>query len=142
MKTNPAGISIIKRYESLRLFAYYCPAGILTIGYGHTGQDVKSGMQISEHMAEELLKSDLERFEKEILSLLKVTVSENQFSALVSLVFNIGPGNFSESTLLKYLNKGLIIPAANEFEKWNRSNKKILVGLKKRRQEEKELFLS
>lgn len=142
MKCNQAGVNIIKKYESLRLFAYYCPAGILTIGYGHTGQDVKSGMQISEHMADLLLIKDLERFEKEISALLKVSVSENQFSALVSFTFNVGSGNLAGSTLLKRLNEGNIHAAANEFEHWNRSKGMPLRGLTKRRMEEKELFLS
>lgn len=142
MKCNQAGVNIIKKYESLKLHAYYCPAHILTIGYGHTGQDVKSGMQISEHMAELLLKNDLERFEKEILALLKVPVTENQFSALVSFTFNVGSGNFAGSSMLKYINQNFMALASLEFDRWTRANGRVLAGLTKRRAEEKQLFLT
>lgn len=142
MRCNQAGIRIIKKYESLRLHAYYCPAKVLTIGYGHTGPDVKSGMQISEYMADQLLRHDLDRFEKGITSLLKVKVTENQFSALVSLVFNIGEGAFSGSTLLKKINSGDYAGASEEFQRWNKAGGKILPGLVSRRKEEEILFLT
>jgi lysozyme len=149
MKCNKDGIDIIKRHESLSLVAYYCPAKVLTIGYGHTGPDVKSGMLISENMANKLLEKDLERFEKEVLSLLKVDVSQNQFSALVSFAFNVGSDidvddkaeGLGDSTLLKLLNKGMFNAAAEEFPKWNKAKGKVLNGLKIRRNEEKNLFL-
>lgn len=150
MKCNKAGVDIIKKYETLSLVAYYCPAKILTIGWGHTGPDVKSGMLISENMANLLLEKDLERFEKEVSSLLKVPVNENQFSALVSFAFNCGSDiddddiaeGLGDSTLLKKLNCGDIIGAAEEFPKWNKCKGKVLNGLTKRRMEEKQLFLS
>nr|AMP48113.1 phage lysozyme [uncultured bacterium]AMP48137.1 phage lysozyme [uncultured bacterium] len=141
MKCNQAGINIIKKYESLQLFAYYCPAKILTIGYGHTGADVKSGMQISEHMAEELLKSDLIKFEKAVSTHVKVALTSNEFSALVSLVFNIGETAFKNSTLLKRIN-AKDHQCAEEFDRWINAGGKPLAGLKRRRSEEKQLFLT
>lgn len=143
MKCNQAGIRIIKKYEALKLMAYYCPAKILTIGWGHTGPDVKSGMQISEHMADLLLEKDLEKFEAGISLLLKRKVTENQFSALVCLVFNIGLEAFQDSTLLLKLNSGAPLDhCGTEFLRWNKSKGKVLNGLTKRRQEERDLFLS
>ena len=151
MKTNQLGINIIKKYESLSLVAYQCPAKVWTIGYGHTGPDVKPGMLITEKRAEELLKSDLERFEKDVSSLLKVPVNENQFSALVSFAFNVGSDidadkiaeGLGDSTLLFLINNGAPIErCANEFPKWNKCKGKVLNGLVKRREDEKKLFLT
>lgn len=138
---NKKSKTIIKKYESLQLHAYYCPAKVLTIGYGHTGRDVLSGMQISENMAELLLDRDIAICEKGILPLLKVDVTENQFSALVSFVFNVGVTAFKDSTLLKRLNNR-DTQCADEFDRWIFADGKKLNGLIKRRQEEKELFLS
>lgn len=138
---NKAGLEIIKRYEGLRLRAYYCPAKVLTIGYGHTGKDVTSEMVISQNMADLLLAHDCINSEKSILKLVKVKLSENQLSALTSFVFNVGQGNFKESTMLKLINDGKLEKAADEFIKWNKSNGQVLPGLVSRRQSEKDLFL-
>lgn len=150
MKINQAGINLIKKYEQCRLYSYQCSAGVWTIGWGHTGPDVKSDMQITQQMADLLLEKDLQKFEKEVLSLLKVKVTSNQFSALVSFAFNVGSDidadtiaeGLGDSTLLKKLNAGDVKGAAEEFPKWNKAKGKVLNGLTKRRLEEKELFLS
>ncbi len=140
MKTSQKGIEIIKKYEGLRLKAYKCPAGILTIGYGHT-KNVKQGDTITETQAEILLIYDLIDIENCIKKNVKIPLNQNQFDALVSLCFNIGCGNFLKSTLLKKLNEGKIAEAVKEFLKWNKAGGKELAGLTKRRQEEMELFL-
>ncbi|MGB4239631.1 MAG: lysozyme [Candidatus Hydrothermia bacterium] len=140
MKTSKKGIEIIKKYEGLRLKAYKCPAGILTIGYGHT-KNVKQGDTITETQAEILLIYDLIDIENCIKKNVKIPLNQNQFDALVSLCFNIGCGNFLKSTLLKKLNEGKIAEAVKEFLKWNKAGGKELAGLTKRRQEEMELFL-
>lgn len=140
MKTSKNGIEIIKKYEGLRLKAYKCPAGILTIGYGHT-KNVKQGDTITETQAEILLIYDLIDIENCIKKNVKIPLNQNQFDALVSLCFNIGCGNFLKSTLLKKLNEGKIAEAVKEFLKWNKAGGKELAGLTKRRQAEMELFL-
>jgi len=146
MKVSNKGIELIKKYEGLRLDAYRCPAGKLTIGYGHTGDDVKPGMTINKEMAELLLKQDLTVFEKAINELVKIKLTQNQFDALISLVYNIGIGNFKKSTLLKLLNENKILEAGEEFMKWTKARQpgglKELPGLVKRRAEEKKLFLT
>ncbi len=146
MKTSEKGIAIIKKYEGLRLSAYKCPAGKLTIGYGHTGNDVKPGMSINKEMAELLLKQDLRLFEKAINDLIKVPLTQNQFDALVSLTYNIGIGNFVSSTLRKLLNENKILEAGEQFMRWTKVRQpgglKELPGLVKRRAEEKALFLT
>ena len=132
---------IIKQSEGLRLEAYLCPAGVLTIGYGHTGSDVKEGSRVSREEAENLLTRDLERFEKDILKMVKVELTQNQFDALVSFTYNVGSGALKGSTLLKKLNVGSYMEAADEFLKWTKAGGKELPGLVKRRRTERALFL-
>ena len=140
MKTSNVGIELIKKYEGCVLKAYKCPSGVWTIGYGHTN-GVKSGMQITKAQALDYLKQDLSVFEKAVTNYVKVPLNQNQFDALVSFSFNCGSGALKTSTLVKKLNSCDYNGAANEFLKWNKSNGKVLNGLAKRREEEKELFL-
>ena len=138
---NFDGMEIIRICEGLRLTAYKCPAGVWSCGYGHTGPDVKEGMHITPEQAEELLKKDVKSAEIAVYELVTVPLTNNQFSALVSFVFNIGRGKFSGSTMRRLLNKGDYKKAALEFDKWIYSNGKILNGLVTRRTREKALFL-
>lgn len=140
MKIGKEGLELIKKFEGCKLEAYYCPAKVLTIGVGHTGPDVKVGTKITQEEADNILRKDLERFEKGVEGALKVGVNQNQFDALVSFAFNCGLGALHSSTLLKKLNKGNYKAAASEFLKWNKARGKVLAGLTKRRQAEKLLF--
>ena len=140
LKTSESMIAVIKKFEGLRLKSYKCPAGAQTIGYGHT-ENVFADSEISELMADQILRKDLQKFENSIKKLVKVPLSQCQFDALVSLVFNIGATNFKNSTLLKYLNNGEYSLAAEQFERWIYSNGKKLDGLLTRRKAEKEIFL-
>lgn len=139
MKTNQAGLDLIKRFEGLRLDAYLCPAGRWTIGYGHTG-DVKKGDEITEHQADAILELDLEHFEKHV-SALAPDANENEFAALVSFAFNLGVAALARSSLLKKHLAGDKQGAAAEFMKWKYAAGKVLPGLVKRRAAERELFL-
>lgn len=139
MKTNSKGVNLIKSFEGLKLKPYICPAGVLTVGYGHT-KNVKAGQTITEEKAEELLEQDLEEFEKAVLKHVTVKLNENQFAALVSFVFNLGAGNFKKSTLLKRVNEGKHSEAAFEFSRWNRAGGKVLPGLSRRREMEARLY--
>lgn len=145
MKITDAGIKIIKDSEGLRLKAYLCPAGIWTIGWGHT-KDVTEDMEINEETAEMFLVSDLGSVDTHVRSLVHVPLSDNQFSALVSFAFNLGAGALAGSTLLKKLNSGDYQEAADEFPKWDHihwlGKSKELAGLHIRRQKEKEMFLA
>ncbi len=145
--TNLKNIDIIKRHEGLRLNAYMpTPNDKWTIGYGHT-KTAKKGMTITEQEAERLLKGDLKWVEDVILKYAKVSLTQSQYDALASLIFNIGEGNFSKSTVLKRLNTKDYRGAADAFLMWNKQrNKKtgemeVLNGLTKRRKEEREHFL-
>ena len=141
MKTSINGIRLIKQFEGCRLEAYKCPAGRLTIGYGHTGSDVKVGMKINQAQATALLIKDVAKFEKIINETVKVKLNQNQFDALVSFVYNVGGTKFKKSTMLKFINAGHFPLAAGQFDLWIKSKGKVLAGLVKRRKAEKELFL-
>ena len=146
MKTNRAGIELIKKWEGLRLKAYKDPIGILTIGYGHTSAagepKVKAGMVITQEQAEEILINDLRVFEAGVQKLLKRNPTENQFAAMVSLAFNIGLGNFAKSSVLARFNEGRFTDAGYCFGLWNKAGGKVLQGLINRRADEARLFMS
>jgi lysozyme len=141
-RTNAAGIALIKRFEGLRLEAYLCPAGVWTIGYGHTGNNVLPGSKITEHQANAILDVDLDKFERGVEALLPgVPLTDNEFAALVSLSFNIGLSRFEKSTLREKLLLRDKPGAAAEFLKWRLAAGKVLPGLVKRRAAERALFL-
>lgn len=144
MKTSSNGRALIRNAEGDRPTAYYCPAGVLTIGVGHTGPDVKPGMRITQVQSDTLLANDLVRFEKAVNAAVKVPLTQNQFDALVSFTFNLGAGALQSSTLLKLLNAGDYAGAAKQFAAWNklRENGVLTVskGLTKRRANEAALF--
>jgi len=143
MKISNKGISLIKRFEELRLKAYKCPAGVWTVGWGHTGEDVKKGMEISEEDAEKFLALDLIEPEEFLNELIDggIELTQDQFDALCSFIFNIGINAFKESTMLKYIKVGYPKKAAEEFDRWVYAKKKKLPGLIRRRAAEKKLFL-
>lgn len=135
----------IKEHEGLRLVAYLDSVGVWTIGYGDTGKDVVKGLTITKEQAENRLRKRLVEFEGYVNKAVKVKLTQNQFDALVSLVYNIGPTNFNESTLLRKLNAGDYVGAANQFLVWNKGRVdgmlKVINGLTNRRKSERELFL-
>ncbi len=139
-RTNSNGLRLIKSFEGLRLSAYQDAAGVWTIGYGTT-RNVRPGMTISEANAEAFLQQDLVRFEQSINDALQVPVNDNQFSALSCFTYNVGPGAFRSSTLLKMLNQRDVYGAADQFPRWNKAGGRPLAGLTRRRQAERLLFL-
>lgn len=139
-RINQAGLNIVKHYEGCELEAYLCPARVWTIGYGHT-EGVRKGMVWTQTKADRQLEEDLRQFEEGIEEMVKVPISLNAFSSLVSLGFNIGLEALRGSTLMRKLNKGELGPASEEFARWNKSGAKILPGLTRRRLAERDLFL-
>lgn len=143
MKTNNKGLDLIKSAEGLKLTGYLCPAKVPTVGYGHTGSEVHVGMKISLEQAEKLLVEDIEKRERQIDNTLKVILNQNQYSAVVSFVYNLGIGNLKTSTLLKLINGNPDDPNITaEFKKWNKAGGKVLPGLTKRREAEAKLYFS
>lgn len=140
-RANAKAVELIKRFEGLRLSAYLCPAGVWTIGYGHTG-DVKRGDRITEHQANAILDVDLEAAERMVEELIEVPLTDNEFGALVSFAFNFGRKRLATSTLRAYLNQGKRLEAAAEFPKWKHAAGRVVPGLVRRRMAERELFLS
>lgn len=133
------GLDLIKSFEGLRLKAYQDSAGVWTIGYGHTG-GVRPGQQISQAQAEQYLRGDVRWAEQAVRDNVKVPISQNQFDALVSFTFNLGPNALKNSTLLKKLNAGDYAGAQAEFGKWVHAGGQRLEGLVRRRAEEAQLF--
>lgn len=144
MNISPAGKNIIKEFEGLRLKAYLCSASVWSIGYGHT-RNVKRGDVINESQADCFLMQDLYLVEQQINTIVRVKLTQRQYDALCSLIFNIGVYHFSKSTLLAKLNSGDYIGAAMEFKRWNKACVKgkltVLTGLIRRRQKEEALFM-
>ena len=142
--TGNGGIALIKQYEGLRLTTYKDAVGIPTIGYGHVENPIPPGgtRTITAEDAEQILREDLQRFEHDVNNMLTVEVTQNQFDALVSFAFNLGPANLKSSTLLRKVNSGDFNGAAEEFPKWNHAGGQVLAGLTARRNAEKTLFLS
>lgn len=141
MKASVDAYELIKQFEGLRLKAYLCPAGIWTIGYGHTsGVSPNSFITIQE--ADEYLHRDVAAIEMQ-LNKLNLSLRQCQWDAIVSFVFNIGIGNFKASTLLAKIR---INPDDNsiidEFLRWVYANGKVMRGLQKRRLTEMKLYFS
>jgi len=145
MQVNAEGYALIKKFEGCRLKAYRCPANVLTIGYGNTfyedGMKVKEGDIITQQRAEELAKFIIDQFAVTIAPFILKPLNDNQFSACVSLAYNIGTGNFKKSSVFKKLN---INPndstIADSFRLWNKGGGKVLAGLVKRREAEIQLY--
>lgn len=141
---NEAGLALIKQWEGKRLAAYRDPAGVWTIGYGHTDAAgppaVTPGLTIAEDEAERILRADLGQYEAAVEQAVTVPLSDNQFAALVSFCFNVGPGNLRSSTLLKKLNAGDRAAVPGELAKWNKAGGKVLAGLANRRAAEAGLW--
>jgi lysozyme len=139
-KTNAAGLALIKQFEGLALHAYQDIARRWSIGYGHTG-DVKPGDEITEHMADVILESDLERFETEVDELAP-GANPNEFAAMVSFAYNLGGAALKRSHLLQQWQWGNKPAAAAEFMKWVYAAGHMAPGLVRRRAAERELFLT
>ncbi|WP_348922112.1 lysozyme [Enterococcus rotai] len=140
MTISQKGILLIKKFEGLRLTAYQDSAGIWTIGYGHT-KDVYAGMSITEAKAEAFLKEDMLTHASGISKYVTVQLNQNQFDALASFHFNLGPNILYNSTLLSYLNSKQWQAAATEMNRYVYSNGQKLQGLVNRRAAETVLFL-
>lgn len=141
MRTSQNGINLIKGFESLRVEAYRCPAGVWTIGYGHTA-GVKRGDRIDARKAERLLSEDLRESEA-VVSRECPGLSQNQFDALVSFVFNVGETQFMRSTLLKCVKANPEnVNIRYEISRWTRSKGVELAGLMRRRRAEADLYFS
>ena len=139
MEISKEGLALIKKFEGFEAHAYKCPAGVWTIGYGHT-KDVQRGDEWSQSHAEYMLEVELEEFCEYINDMVKVDLEQYQFDALVAWVYNLGPTNLRESTLLKVLNQGDLEDVPHQIKRWNKAGGRTLQGLVRRREAEALLF--
>lgn len=140
MITSEKGIKLIKGYEQCRLYAYRDSVGVLTIGWGHT-KNVYAGQAITQKQADEFLKQDLEASEK-VINDTGLTLTQNQFDALVSWIYNLGAGALYKSTMYKYLKAGRKDEEiTDQMVLWHNAGGKPLLGLKRRRVSEANMFL-
>lgn len=136
MKLGKAGQDLIKHFEGLRLTAYKCPAGVWTIGWGHTA-GVKKGDVITEQQAQKLFESDMVIYENYVNKLVKQQLNQNQFDALVSFCYNCGPAN-----LQKLIKNRTLEQIAETMLLYNKGGGVVLLGLVRRRKMERDLFLT
>ena len=140
MKISQKGIDLIKKFEGCKLYAYRDSVGVATIGYGHI-KGVKMGMSITQQQAETFLKDDIKPVET-FLNGMGINYTQGQFDALTSWIFNLGQGNFKSSTMYKYiLARKSDLEITDQMVKWHNAGGKPLIGLKKRRCDEANMFL-
>jgi len=158
MKVSQKCIEQIKKDEGVRNKPYQCPALLCTVGVGHVIDPNHAKVPMADRKAlpipagwdriltsieiDEILRTDLNRFEQGVLRLIKVPLTQGQFDALVSFSFNVGLGNLQNSTLRMKLNRSEYDAAAEQFLVWTKAGGKVLPGLVKRRTHEKEMFES
>ena len=125
---------LIESYEGCRLEPYADAVGVPTVGFGHTGDDVSLDMDpISQEIADQLLASDLQRFEEAVNGMVAPETSQQQFDAMISFSYNLGEGALRGSTLLRMHNAGDYAGAAGQFGRWNHAGGRVLAGLTRRR---------
>ena len=139
MKPSDACVGLVKQFEGFSATAYQCPAGVWTVGYGTT-ENVEAGDTVTPEEAESLLAGDLMAASKAIDELVDVPLTQNQYDALTSFVYNVGREALRKSTLLRLLNGKNFAGAAKQFQRWNKGGGQVLPGLIRRREAERELF--
>jgi lysozyme len=139
MRYSPVGFYRTKSHEACKLTAYLDQGGIWTIGWGHT-RGVMPGQTITMEEAENFLHQDMLIAENAVDKFVKVPLNQNEYDALVDFCFNVGIEHFLQSTLLKLVNEGNFLAAADEMLKWDHVKGKVSAGLLRRRTEEKLLF--
>jgi lysozyme len=158
MRVSQKCIEQIKKDEGVRNKPYQCPALLWTVGVGHVIDPNHAKVPMADRKAlpipagwdrvlsadeiDDILRTDLARFEAGVLRLIKVPLTQGQFDALVSFSFNVGLGNLQNSTLRMKVNRGEFEAAAEQFLVWTKAGGKVLPGLVKRRTHEKEMFES
>jgi lysozyme len=140
MKTGPKGIALIKSFEGFRADAYLDPVGVKTIGYGST-LGVELGQSITEAEASARLVRELAAYERAVSAACTVEPNPNEFDAMVSFCYNVGPANFRKSSVLRAHNNGDNQAAARAFALWNRAGNRVFRGLTRRRAAEAALYL-
>lgn len=144
MENNKKAVDFVRAHENLRRETYRCTGNKLTIGYGHTGRDVLEGMTITREQAEELLREDMREAVDAVDALIDAPLNENQRAALISFAFNVGYGQFRDSTLRRVINADPNDRPRIEaqWRRWNKSQGKVTEGLINRREDELNLYFT
>lgn len=141
MEYSDRGLALTKSFEGFRSLAYQDVVGVWTIGYGHVLKFGESFGPITDAQATVLLLADIAAAVQYVNDVVKVTLTQGQFDALVDFTFNLGVKSLKNSTLLKLVNKGDFTGAAAEFPKWDHAGGKVIAGLARRREAEQKMFL-
>ena len=139
MKISEDGLELIKKFEGCETSAYQDSVGVWTIGFGHT-KGVEEGQTCSIEDAESMLTDEMDEYDGYINNMVKVDLQQHEFDSLVAWVYNLGPTNLNESTMLKVLNGGQFDRVPDEMNRWTRAGGEILEGLVRRRQAESLMF--
>lgn len=146
MQYSKQGLALTEQFEAASgpaLKAYWDALGkVWTIGWGHTGPEVKEGLVWTRQQCEEALASDINWANNVVNSLCHASLTQGEHDAMVDFTFNVGANNFAHSSMLKYVNQGNMILAAIEFEKWDHAGGLVVAGLLRRRQAEERMFNS
>ena len=140
-QVSEAGLNLIRLFESCRLVAYQDQAGVWTLGFGHTG-GVQEGDTCTQEQADVWLIDDLVTAEQAVEDAVTQPLNDNQFAALVSFAYNVGAGAFAKSGLVRLINAGEPAQAAQQFVLWDHAGGKVSAGLLRRREAERDLFLT
>lgn len=141
MEYSKQGLALTEQFEGCKLTAYQDSVGRWTLGFGHTA-GVLPGQTCTQEEAEAMLEADVAWAVTFVNKMVKISLTQPQFDAIVDFTFNLGAGNFEHSTLLTLVNQGNFAAAANEFEKWDRAGGQVVAGLLRRRQAEEQEFKS
>ena len=139
MKTSKEGVSLLKKFEGCKLEAYLDAVDVPTIAYGRT-KEVQMGDTCTQQQAEDWLEEELVEYEGYVEKAVTVPLEQNQFDALVSWTYNLGPSNLNKSTALKLLNMSEYDGVPAQLKRWNKAGGKVLDGLVRRREAEALLF--
>ena len=142
MNLSDEGVDFISKFEGFSSTIYSDMVGIKTIGFGHVMRPGEDFNNITREQGLDLLKHDANSFSGSIIKLVEVDLEQYEFDALVSFVYNVGSGNFSQSTMLKLLNQGNKRDAADQFPRWDRAGGVAVPGILRRRNAERQLFLT
>lgn len=147
MKVSDKCFDLVREFEGCKLAAYLCPAGVWTIGYGHTGPDVYEGQKITKLQAEKWLKQDLNKFSKGVFDACTQVPTQHQLDAMASFAFNVGVPGLRTSSVMRAHNAGDSLAASRAFGLWNKARNpktgklEVLKGLTRRRAAESALYL-
>lgn len=142
MNISDAGIQLIKKHEGCEFVAYKDIVGVLTIGYGHTGNDFDADTRWQQWQCDNALQTDLGKFQNCVDKMVTIELTQNQFDALCSFAYNLGCSALANSHLMLKLNSGDTEGAAQEFLKWDHAGGKEIAGLLARREDEQALFMA